>query len=539
MSNVSVERFDDFTGGLNLRADQFQLARNESPDMLNVEIDPRGGIFSRGAMREVNTTPVIPSGVWAPHRLFAFQGATPNLMLTTTTRVYKSTGGNFSVLEYSAGNPVTPVQDHGACMAQWGNTLYMVMGTAGNGGYSWSTGDTYATALTASGTAPHAWQAAPAPAEHKIPTAQHILVHANRMFVANTTEAGVSYPNRVRWSIEGIADNWIFEDYIDFDGGGQGITAIASVQGQLIVFKPNAIFIVYGYDSEDHQIVQLSSKLGCQSHDYVATSETGVYFYSHPQGLFYYNGSQIIDLFDNLKSMFPLGHVNFAGQEQISVSYVNRRVWLSLPYSKETSATTPTVSFVYDPSISGGAWIAHQLSDGYAPIGGVDFTPSDGITKYYMIHPTKARVLSVDEFDEEKDFIDQTEVGFDSYYRTGWVDGRSYSAKKMFRRPDFIMKQVDSARQVNIKVFHNFEEADGNERKIFNVALGPSATGMMWGSGQWGIDNWGVVAQGAQIMRGSNLGLAKAVQLLFTGPNGLYWGVDSISYKYNSRKISG
>jgi hypothetical protein len=101
------------------------------------------------------------------------------------------------------------------------------------------------------------------------------------------------------------------------------------------------------------------------------------------------------------------------------------------------------------------------------------------------------------------------------------------------------MKQVDSARQVNIKVFHNFEEADGNERKIFNVALGPSATGMMWGSGQWGIDNWGVVAQGAQIMRGSNLGLAKAVQLLFTGPNGLYWGVDSISYKYNSRKISG
>jgi len=539
MSNISVERFDDFTGGLNLRADQFQLARNESPDMLNVEIDPRGGIFSRGAMREVNTTPVIPSGVWAPHRLFAFQGATPNLMLTTTTRVYKSTGGNFSVLEYSAGNPVTPVQDHGACMAQWGNKLYMVMGTAGNGGYEWETGNPYATAITASGTAPHSWQASPSPLEHKIPTAQHILVHANRMFVANTTEAGVSFPNRVRWSIEGIPDNWIETDYIDFDGGGQGITAIASVQGQLIVFKPNAIFVVYGYDSEDHQIVQLSAKLGCQSHDFVATSETGVYFYSHPQGLFYYNGSQIIDLFDNLKSMFPLGHVNFGADDQISLSYVNRRVWLTLPYSKETSPTTPTVSFIYDPSISGGSWIAHQLADGYAPIGGTDFTPSDGVTRYYMIHPTKARVLSVDEFDEEKDFIDQTEVGFNSYYRTGWVDGRSYSAKKMFRRPDFIMKQVDSTRQVNVKVFHNFEEADGNERKVFNISLGSAATGMMWGSGQWGIDNWGVVAQGAQIMRGSNLGLAKSVQLLFTGPNGLYWGIDSISYKYNSRKISG
>jgi hypothetical protein len=210
-----------------------------------------------------------------------------------------------------------------------------------------------------------------------------------------------------------------------------------------------------------------------------------------------------------------------------------------MPYSKTPSVNYSSICFIYDQSIGQGSWIAHQMGDGYAPIGGTDFTLSNGITKYYMIHPTKPRVVSVDDFNEEKDFIDQTEVGFDSYYRTGWVDGRSYSAKKMFRRPDFIMKQVDSARSINVKVFHDFEEADGNERKIFNVSLGPSSSGMLWGSGQWGSDYWGVVAQGAQIMRGSNLGLAKSVQLLFTGPKGLYWGVDSISYKYNSRKISG
>ena len=539
MSNISIDRFDDFTGGLNLRADQFQLARNESPDMLNVEIDPRGGIFSRAAIREINSTPVIASGDWLPQKLYAFQGATPNLMLTTTTRVYRSTGGNFSVLEYSAGNPVAPVQTHGACFAQWGNVLYMVLGTAGSGGYSWSSGDTYATPITASGSSPHAWQSAPTPAEHKVPTAEHILVHANRMFVANTHEAGIAYPNRVRWSIEGVPDNWKEEDYIDFDAGGNGVTGIASVQGHLIVFKPGAIFVVYGYDSEDHQIVQLSNKLGCLSHDHMATSETGVYFYSHPQGLFYYNGSQIIDLFDNLKPIYPLGYINSSQDDKISVSYVNRRVWLSMPYSKTPSVNYSSICFIYDQSIGQGSWIAHQMGDGYAPIGGTDFTLSNGITKYYMIHPTKPRVVSVDDFNEEKDFIDQTEVGFDSYYRTGWVDGRSYSAKKMFRRPDFIMKQVDSARSINVKVFHDFEEADGNERKIFNVSLGPSSSGMLWGSGQWGSDYWGVVAQGAQIMRGSNLGLAKSVQLLFTGPKGLYWGVDSISYKYNSRKISG
>ena len=98
MSNVSVERYDDFTGGLNLRADQFQLARNESPDMLNVEVDPRGGLFTRGGMREINDTAI--TGTWAPHKLYSFPGATPHLMLANDTKVLKSTDGNLSNFEY-------------------------------------------------------------------------------------------------------------------------------------------------------------------------------------------------------------------------------------------------------------------------------------------------------------------------------------------------------------------------------------------------------------------------------------------------------
>jgi len=50
MSDLQIFQQQDFSGGLNLRSDQFQLADNESPLMLNVEIDPRGGIFGRGGM---------------------------------------------------------------------------------------------------------------------------------------------------------------------------------------------------------------------------------------------------------------------------------------------------------------------------------------------------------------------------------------------------------------------------------------------------------------------------------------------------------
>lgn len=40
----------DFRGGLNLRADAFELAPNESPDLLNVDIDPRGGVEQRNGV---------------------------------------------------------------------------------------------------------------------------------------------------------------------------------------------------------------------------------------------------------------------------------------------------------------------------------------------------------------------------------------------------------------------------------------------------------------------------------------------------------
>ena len=61
--------------------------------------------------------------------------------------------------------------------------------------------------------------------------------------------------------------------------------------------------------------------------------------------------------------------------------------------------------FVWDPTISNGAWVAHQIADGYAPIGGVDWSSSSGESNPYMIHPNIPRVLRVDVYSEEKDLL--------------------------------------------------------------------------------------------------------------------------------------
>jgi hypothetical protein len=79
------------------------------------------------------------------------------------------------------------------------------------------------------------------------------------MWAANTTEASGYYPNRIRWSLENSPENWDEDDYFDIVGGGNGITGMAVVSGQLVVFKPNAVYVVFGYDYYNFQVVELTT----------------------------------------------------------------------------------------------------------------------------------------------------------------------------------------------------------------------------------------------------------------------------------------
>jgi len=544
MASINIFQQQDFTGGLNLRSDQFQLADNESPKMLNVEIDPRGGVFSRGGMERINSTPVIASGTWTPQKLTPFYGTTPHVMLTDLTKVYKSTGSNFSKLQWNnAGTPtdVTANSPHGACMAAWGDFLYIATGSAATaGGYRWRTSDVYATPLTASGTNPDAWQqtlGTPSVGAGKIPQAEHLTVHANKMFAANTTEGGIAYPNRIRWSHEFIPDNWRAEDYIDIAAGGEGIQGMAVANGQLVIFKPNATFLLYGYDDTNFQVIELSGSLGCQSHHAICTTDTGIYFYSLGRGLFFTDGNSITDAFANVRSIIDLGYVSASDPDGISVSWVGGRVWLSLPYSTTgTLPVQPTINLVFDPTL--GAYTMFQTADGYGVIAGCNFRATDNVQYRLMIHPTLPRVLNVDQYDFASDNIAGTEAGFTSYYRTKWFDGGSYMQKKMFRRPEIVMKEAEVPQAVNVKVYHDFNETEQNFRREFNLIQGGTSLGL-WGSSLWGSSFWSSGTASSIIKRGKNLGLAKTIQLQFTGQPSQAWGINSIGYKFNSRRVTG
>lgn len=60
-ANIKLSTFKDFRGGMNLRADQFELSPNESPDLLNVDIDPRGGVEQRNGLTLLPATVANPN----------------------------------------------------------------------------------------------------------------------------------------------------------------------------------------------------------------------------------------------------------------------------------------------------------------------------------------------------------------------------------------------------------------------------------------------------------------------------------------------
>jgi hypothetical protein len=310
---------------------------------------------------------------------------------------------------------------------------------------------------------------------------------------------------------------------------------MASFNGVLIVFKEFSVYAILGYNSDNFQVIQLSNKVGTINQNTVCTTERGVYFFSWPDGLYFYNGKQIMDVFENIRPILKSSKVNANSINKIYVNSINDRVWVSLPYSENETLTYPSVSFVHDPTLGTAGWTMFQTADDYGVSGGCTFTKSDGTVINAAAHPVAESVLNVDIKANQVDNVSGVDESFDSYYRTRWIDGRNYSMKKMFRRPDFVLKQTATARTLTIGVYHDYEEA--SEQKEFGIDLPSAGSAALWGVAQWDIDRWGSANQGAVVLAGSNLGLARSVQLKISGPPSLSWGVDSFTIKYNPRKV--
>jgi hypothetical protein len=124
---------------------------------------------------------------------------------------------------------------------------------------------------------------------------------------------------------------------------------------------------------------------------------------------------------------------------------------------------------------------------------------------------------------------------FTSFFQTSWYTAGVPGVRKRWRRPTFIV-DADDAYTLNVQVFTDY--ANLSAKREFNITNNPTTSGRPWGTSVWGVDNWGAAPDGEQdILRGSGMGRAYAVQLKVTGPLDMMWSVNAMDLRYIVQRI--
>jgi hypothetical protein len=478
-------------------------------------------------------------------------------------RVLKSTGGDFDILNSAAATPVAVKSTNGASMTQWEDTLYIALGSSATAMCKWKVGDTFTTALTASGPT---WQPYQTGGSGFMPRAELVRSHANKLFCANTFENGQSYPNRIRWSHENLPEAWYEQDYIDIIAGGEGIRGLLILDGQLVIFKPKAIYLLMGYDADSFQLVELTTVVGIDTPQQCVEGSNGVYFFDYPTGLHFYDRNGIRNIFERLQPIIELDRVNANKLDLVTLSYINNRLWFSMPFDIEDSGSNPdyaNCNFVFDPSIGRqGAYTLFQSATfdanistpesipGFGLLSGIDWQDSTDNAWHLMINPDDAfpYVMYVDDYANTADDIpggdDEGDIA--TSYITSWFYDDRYVQNKTFVNALYVVKGVTEETQIRVNVYHDFNS--NTVAASHTINLTPVTSGGLYGTATYSINGSGgvygesILRQGIQV--GGRLKNCKAVQLEFIGPNGTLtdtpgraWGINSIAYKYKRRAI--
>jgi hypothetical protein len=550
---ISTQPMSDFQGGLNLNADPFQLGPNETASCLNVDFDPLGGFARRDGTARLNSTALTSTikNMWGH---YTPNGSTRQLICQQGQSIAYSTNDGTAFTQVGTGSAPWSTAYTGTMQGasfrdptSLGNVVCYITrgGTAVPIRWNGSTG----TALTDPSVTPSWSETIGTRTNGRMPKAEFILTHRDFVWVANTYETSggseKNHPNRVRWSHEGFPEDWRSSDYIDIESGaGDSITGIASWRDGLLVFKSNSVFLIRGYDADTFEVVNLSRSIGAVSQQAIAVTEAGVYFFSWPEGVYFYDGTGIHDVFQPMRPIVEDGTVDRTQRATITMGWLKQRLWVSLPC--DVGITGNTDVYVLDPALRSrnkqGGWTHYQFGDVSLGAGlGVmlDYAPpatdpkwltcsySQGRTKIIALHQTG-----------DTDNLTGTGEPILTEYTTPWVDVGNPAVVKSWRRPVFVYRK-DEDYQLTCTTYRDYDNTNVGGTFYLNSTTN-SGTALVWDVGKWDEKQWALgVGLPQGITRGSRLGRATAVALKIVGPTTttVKWGVNSITWKYIPKRV--
>lgn len=522
----------DFTGGLNLHVDSVQLLDNEVPELLNMEPDPRGGVRTRRGWDTWNSVPIADT--WNPRSAYLHVNSdgTYDVLLANNNKLWRGTNGTFTVVPTIVCDAVPHLAD----FVSWGDEVRIACGR--NRQAASFAGITNAvTMLSASGAG--SWQdnyTTPGTGTFQ-PQSEIIATHQGYLFAAYTKEDGVFRPNRVRWSHPNNPNAWAQKDYIDIIEGGELITALVPFMDRLLIFKPDSVWALYGYDSETWQLTNVSRNLGCTHNQAWARSENACFFMSWPQGIFAYGDTSLSEISGQLRPVFVDNEITRAAVSNVWLGWIRRRLWVSVPRLEDNkpTATDATSAFVFDTEVGEGAWM--QFKGSPRPPGPYMERPiTDADIPLLAFSRNAPHALILDSREDPNDNVGTTLTPYVTRITTGWIDAGAPTHRKSWRRADFIVNGLQQPTEIQVSVFHNYDGL--NPQRQFTIAFDPAPKDALWNQFSWNDGTKYMRGPSpTAIERGSTMGRAGTVRLRARGQDGMRWGFQGVIVKFIPRRF--
>lgn len=535
-SPIRVETVADFTGGLNTRANAFQLGQNETPDCLDVDLQIGGGFVQRKVVTAfASANPAVaPMNMWA----YTTLSSSAVVIQGTDGKLYTSSGSTWSTVSATVRT---------ICQAaEFNGYLYIMDGTNAAIGWDGTTahteGVTFNEVIGTEGA--H---------DGNVPLAKLCTAHMGRLFIAYTTESAVAFPNRIRWSHAGFPEDWRQEDFIDIDVGRDGdfITNMVEFREKLYIFKNNSTYELAGYGPATFQVIPIAQDIGCVGPLAATVTDVGLFTFSWPNGVYLDKGTGPYPIFDKIYPTIRDGFIPSQYRAKIALGYVNRNLWVGVPWG---SSTTNARTLIYDPWIwknrymrfLQGPWYPYSLP--ISCFATLDPPASNAI--FLGGHATQAGVGQLEQTGSSDVWGSGITSTLNSYYKTNWYDMGQEGVFKRWRHPDFVIR-TDSVANIQIDVRRDYDP-DTVYKTYFVQQTSPFSGGLIWdtsshttggkwddGTGTAGADWNDPASTGETIVSGQSMGVARAVQLTFTGPSGIAWGLDALTLKWITKRLRG
>ena len=524
-SDFKLEMLQDFSGGLNLRSDQFNLAPTESPEMLNVDVDPRGGIKMRNGVNKRNTT-ALNSNVTGLSQ-FTPDGATARVICSYGTTVAQSATTDFATL-----NGVAVTNGDRMYGQTTNNKFYGVSGTSASFVYDGSTASNLAANLNGS--------------SGNYPIARYTCHWNNFAWTGSSTEGGTAHKNRVRWSKVNDPESWQEYDYVDVNVGERGdeVSALVPFADRLLIFKTNSVHAIYGSGTDSFQLVPLTQDVGSVSMSSPVSTPYGVYFWYDRQGVWLFDGQQFVWVFEKLQPAIDDGRLQFNRPPQLA--WFKNRLYVSVDWSDNSSSNTARRVLIFDPTLGmGGAWTMTDIDADtmltYAP-------PNAQQSLMAACQENTGQVVVLEQSRENDFYGGASTTHIDSSYTTSWLVGRNPIVRKRWGKPR-VVTSSDSSVALNADLYVDYDGGTAKKSMTFGVQTGP-LTHATWDNANnpWSYDPPAAATAFwagdpntniTQIERLPTLGTAKAIQMKITGPTNTddAWEVNAMAFTYLHRRL--